>query len=118
MQQAKAIAVLQIGYSPALLHTRQSILEQEGYSVTSALGNDQGMAVAASENFDVIVVGFCSDTEIRIRMVRWLKQNVPRSPVVALLAHSLESLPDADCETLSESPSVWLTAVRQTCAKV
>ena len=96
---------------------RQSLLEHEGYAVTSVLGNDQGMAVVTSENFDVIVVGFCSDTEIRIRMVRWLKQNVPRSPVVALLAHSLESLPDADCETLGDNPVVWLTAVRQTCAK-
>jgi len=117
VQQAKAIAVLQIGYYPAMLQIRQSLLEHEGYAVTSVLGNDQGMAVATSANFDVIVVGFSTDTEIRITMVRWLKQNVPRSPVVALLAHSLESLPDVDCETLSENPSVWLTAVRQTCAK-
>ena len=118
MQQAKAkaIAVLQIGYYPALLQMRQSMLEHEGYAVTSALGNDQGMAVATTAHFDVIVVGFCSDTQNRIQMVRWLKQNVPSSPIVALLANNLESLPEADFETLSWNPSVWLTAVR-TCAK-
>jgi len=117
VQQAKAIAVLQIGYYPALLQMRQSMLEHEGYAVTSTLGNDQGMSVATSAKFDVIIVGFCSDTQMRIRMVRWLKQNVPGIPVVALLAHSIESLPEADCETLSENPMSWLTAVRQTCAK-
>ena len=96
---------------------RQSMLEHEGYAVTSALGNDQGMALATRAKFDVIVVGFCTDTPIRMRMVRWLKQNVPRVPVVALLGHSSESLPEADCETVSENPVVWLTAVRQTCGK-
>jgi hypothetical protein len=33
--------------------------------------------------------------------------------VVALLANESECLPDADCETLSEDPSVWLDAMAE-----
>jgi DNA-binding NtrC family response regulator len=112
-----ALSVLQIAYYPSLLQTRRVILESDGYSVVSALGNDQGMAIAASETFDVIVVGFSAAHATRTSMVRWLKQHAPIIPVVALLAHDLEEFPDADYATLSEDPIVWLAMIRQACAK-
>ena len=112
-----AISVLQIAYYTSLMQMRQTMLEHDGYVVTSALGNDQGMAVASSQHFDVAVVGFSSDHSPRTEMVRWLKQHVPGLPVVALLNHSLESFPEADTTTFSEDPRTWLTAVRATCVK-
>src|SRR5947209_16376256 len=112
-----SLSVLQIAYYPTLLQTRQVILEHDGYSVVSALGNDQGMAIAATETFDVIVVGFSASHATRTSMVRWLKQHAPMITVVALLAHDLEEFPDADCVTLSENPMVWLAKLRQACAK-
>ena len=113
----KAISVLQIAYYPTLLTTRQILLEQDGYVVTSALGNDEGMALALSTHFDIIVVGFSAGNRSRTKMVRWLKLNLPATPIVVLLAYPSESFPDADCATLSENPRQWLAAVRQTCAK-
>ncbi len=113
-----ASSVLQIGYYPTLLQTRQLMLEQNGYQVTSVLGNEQGMAVAPSQRFDVIVIGFSDTHAMRSGMVRWLKQHLPETPVVALLANTSETFTDADCATLSEDPAVWLATVRRVCLKV
>ena len=104
-------SVLQVAYYPALLHIRQQMLEDAGYNVVSALGNDQGMSIAAAQEFDVVVVGFSGPHSDRSRMVRWLKQHSPKTPVVTLLARETEHFPDADCETLSEDPRVWLAAL-------
>jgi CheY-like chemotaxis protein len=110
-----SLSVLQIAYYPNLLETRHAMLAADGYSVTSALGNNQGMAAATKGQFDVIVVGFSAAHPDRSLMVRWLKQHVPKVPVVALLANSGESFPEADFVTFSESPLEWLARVREAC---
>jgi DNA-binding response OmpR family regulator len=111
------LSILQIAYYPGLLETRRVILEEDGYIVTSVLGNDQGMAVASAGGFDVIVVGFPASHSVRTDMVRWLKQHVSEVPVVVLLAHDHEDFPDADLTTFSESPLTLVTMVRKACAK-
>ena len=83
-----SLSVLQIAYYPSLLETRRLMLEGDGYTVSSALGNDQGMAIASAVRFDVIVVGFSAPESVRTDMVRWLKQHIPGTPVVVLLAHN------------------------------
>src|SRR4051794_20685240 len=67
------LSVLQIGYYASLLETRSSMLERDGYKVTSALGNKQGMAAATKDHFDVVVIGFSGALSDRIQVVRWLK---------------------------------------------
>jgi CheY-like chemotaxis protein len=110
------LSVLQIAYYPTLLETRQELLQRDGYTVTSALGNEQGMALAGMGVFDVIVVGFSTSHPERTAIVRWLKQHMPSVPVVALLANSGERFPEADFATLSEDPREWLAAVRIACS--
>jgi DNA-binding NtrC family response regulator len=105
------ISVLQIAYYSTLLQTRQQMLENDGYKVVSALGNDQAMAFASTEPFDVAVVGFSANYPVRKQMVRWLKQHLPHLPVVALLANAHEKFPEADCTAVSENPRSWLAAV-------
>ena len=104
-------SILHISYYPGLLQSRQIMLEKEGHQVVSALGNEQGMALAGSGQFDVVVIGFSSGTSTRDAMVGWLKQHVPQTPVVVLLANSSEHFPNADREALSEDPQLWLNAV-------
>ncbi|HMA01107.1 MAG TPA: response regulator, partial [Gemmatimonadaceae bacterium] len=111
-------SLLQVGYHPDLIRLRETMLEADGYEVTSAMGNDQGIAIATSRPFDVAVVGFSAPHSARHSMVRWLKLNAPSVCVVALLAHNAEHFPDADCETLSEDPYEWLGAIRRTCKGV
>lgn len=111
------LSILQIAYYPSLLEIRGRMLEEDGYAVTSVLGNDEGMAVASAVRFDLIVVGFSAAHAVRTKMVRWLKENISEVPVVVLLGHYHEDFPDADVATLSESPLTWLTAVRKACTK-
>jgi DNA-binding response OmpR family regulator len=106
-----AVNILQIAYYPALLEARELILEKEGYDVVSVLGNDQGIALARTKTFDLIVLGFSAPHPVRSAMLRWLKQHLSQTPVVALLAHEAERLPEADYETLSEDPRIWLATV-------
>jgi DNA-binding NtrC family response regulator len=110
-----SVSVLQIAYYPTLMETREAMLVHDGYKVVSVLGNDQGMTISGNGNFDLVVVGFSASLAERTRMVRWLKQHMPEVPVIALLRHSGESLPDADWTTFSEDPQVWLAAVRHAC---
>jgi two-component sensor histidine kinase len=107
-------SVLQICYQSPVLQARQMLLESDGYAVTSALENKEGTRLAVSGIYDVILVGFSADYSVRNQMVRWLKEHVPSTPVVVLLAHESEKFPEADCATMSEDPLVWLSAVRQT----
>ena len=104
-------SILQIGYVPALVETRAIMLRKDGYNVVSALGNDEGIRMAPSRPFDVVVVGFSERHTVRDQMVVWLKKNLPDVPVVALLANGYETFPEADCVTLSEDPRKWLEAV-------
>jgi DNA-binding response OmpR family regulator len=104
-------SILQIAYYSPLLHVRQQMLENAGYEVVSALGNDQAMSLATAKNFDLIVVGFSGPRAERASMVRWVKQHRPETPVITLLARETEHFPEADCETFSEDPRVWLAAI-------
>jgi DNA-binding NtrC family response regulator len=103
--------ILHVGYYHGLLQSRHIMLEQQGHQVISAFGNDQAMALVGNGEIDLIVVGFSAAASTRNAMIRWFKQNVPETPVVALLANTSEHFPEADCETVSEDPQLWLTAV-------
>ena len=49
--------ILSISYDQALLETRQALLEQRGYSVTSVRGFTQAIAYCKSKDFDLFVLG-------------------------------------------------------------
>ena len=87
------------------------MMEEDGHAVTSVLGNDQCIALGTARDFDVILVGFSGKIEHRREIVRWLKRFRPKTPVVALRAHS-EAMPEADHAISSEDPQAWLSAVR------
>ena len=103
--------ILQVAYYQSLLEARRMMLENHGYDVTCAFGNDQAKVLVNSNTFDVIVVGFSAKYSLRSQMVLWLKQFAPRTPVVVLLANDAERFPEADCATLSEDPATWLATV-------
>jgi DNA-binding NtrC family response regulator len=103
--------ILQVAYYHGLLDVRKATLEMDGYEVVSAFGNEEAMALAYTRPFDLVLVGFSAALSVRSAMILWLKQHVPQTPVVALLLHEGERFPEADCETLSEDPRMWIAAV-------
>jgi len=105
-----SISILHVAYVPALLQTRQVMLEKNGYTVISALGNDEAIALASSAHFDLAVVSSSAPPAVRSEMVRWLKQHIPDVHIVALLAFEHVRLLDVDCAVLSDSRD-WLAAI-------
>jgi DNA-binding NtrC family response regulator len=105
--------ILQIGYYASLLSVRASLLESNGYTVTSVLGNATAMKLARRvvDSIDLVVIGSSSEYAVRMTMLSWLKQYYPEVPVVVLQSHSSEKFPAAEGVTLSEDPEVWLAAV-------
>src|SRR5437764_14196486 len=103
-----AAHILQVAYYQSLMEARRMMLENLGYDVTCAFGNDQAKVLVSSKTFDVIVVGFSAKYSLRSQIVRWLKQFAPRTPVVVLLANEAERLTESDCATLSVDPATCL----------
>ena len=71
--------ISQIAYYESLLRTRAVLLEQTGYAVGSALGNER--ATAAAERLlattDAVLIGFSGPYRERMAMLRWLKRETP-----------------------------------------
>ena len=107
--------ILHVAYDRALLETRHLMLKARGYNVTSALGNEQVMAMTPDDlaGFQVAVIGFSSTHAARSTLVKWFKAQSPQLPVVVLQFHEYERFPLAECTTLSEEPALWLDAVDQ-----
>jgi DNA-binding NtrC family response regulator len=110
--------ILQVAYYEGLSSVRATLLENNGYAVTSVLGNAKAMKLARHgiASSDLVVIGFSTTYAVRMIMLGWLKRHYPEVPVLVLQSHTSEKVPDAECVTLSEDPSVWLAAVA-TCLK-
>jgi len=111
--------ILQIAYSPVLLFTRHLILISHGYSVLSVLGNDRAIGAAAKRNeeFDVVLIGHCTEISERREAARFARESFPQARVVALRsATSGGEVYEADLNTDSENPDDWLYVVRSMAA--
>ncbi len=105
--------IFHISYYDSLLRTRQALLERDGYSVSSVLGNEQAKSIAPEllPQMDAVVLGFSGDYTQRATILHWLKEHYPSVPIVALQANGAERFPEADYATLAEDPEVWLATV-------
>ncbi len=105
--------IFHISYYDSLLRTRQALLERDGYSVSSVLGNEQAKSIAPEllPQMDAVLLGFSGDYGQRATILRWLKEHYPAVPVVALQANGAERFPEADYAALAEDPEVWLATV-------
>ena len=105
--------VFHIAYYDGLLRTRTAVLEQAGYKVTSVLGNEQAQAATDTllSGSDAALIGFSGPYQQRAAMLRWLKQQHPRLPVMVLQARAFEQFETADQVALAEPPQTWLAAL-------
>jgi DNA-binding response OmpR family regulator len=103
--------VLSIGYDRMLVNLRTLVLQQAGYAVISAIGNENAMILACAEKFELVIVGHSAPVSERKAMVKWLKDKFPGIPVVALCMSPGERIDLADAVSGVESPSEWLEAI-------
>ncbi|SRR5581483_216436 len=105
-----AFRILSISYDATLLRTRQHLLEQKGYAVTSAEGYTEAMECCAAGDFDLVVIGHSiphKDKEAIFKTV----QKTCGAPVIALSRGSEPPLKGA-AETVDPmNPVKFLEAV-------
>src|SRR5262249_29641389 len=101
--------ILHVAYYESLLKTRAILLKNQGYVVTSVLGNLSAIATDIS-NVDLVLIGFSSTYEQRAILFEWLKQRRPDLPIVVLQSQSGEQFPAAK-HVAPADPEIWLKEV-------
>ena len=103
--------ILSVASNEVLGRTRQLLLEQEGYSVLSALTLEEVERLGPAEKFDLALVGHGFRGPEKRRMARTVNSVYPGIPILEMCFHSPE-IPGADF-VLTDSPAELVKAIRQ-----
>jgi DNA-binding response OmpR family regulator len=87
--------ILSVSYDESLLVTRQLILQQDGYQVTSALGFIEALRRCKEGGFDLAIVGHSIPRSDKRVLLEEIHKSC-RAPVLSLYKSSEGSLPGAD----------------------
>lgn len=87
--------ILSISYDDPLLQTRQMVLENAGYDVTSALGFAEALEICkVHHDFDLILMGHSMPPKDKTSLITTLRLNCP-APLVTIRRHGDDPLPGA-----------------------
>ncbi len=103
--------ILSVAASEVLKTTRQLLLEQEGYSVCSALNLVEVETLAKTEKVDLALIGHGFGGPEKRKIARAVNQHYPGLPILEMCFHSPE-IPGADF-VLSDSPAELINAIKQ-----
>ena len=106
--------VLSVSYNRALLTTRQMILEQAGYLVSSAFGFAEGLEICKTRHdFDLILMGHSMPQKDKIALVKALRPDCT-APLLSILRRGETPIPQADYSVDSnDGPAALLAAVHE-----
>jgi CheY-like chemotaxis protein len=109
--------ILSISYDEPLLQTRQMLLEQAGYDVTSALGYAEALEICSvRHDFDLILMGHSMPQKDKAALLNALRPKCP-APLLSIRKHGDSPLPGADASVDAiEGPVVLLHAVKEALA--
>ena len=105
-----AFHILSISYDATLLKTRQHLLEQKGYSVTSAEGFTEAMECCHGGDFDLVVIGHSIPHKDKEAIFKAVQQTCA-APVIALSRGSEPPLKGAADIVDPMNPVKFLDAV-------
>jgi len=110
--RAGNIKVFQIAYDERQLVARRELLRERGYEVSSTLGNEQAERfLERNQGYELFIVGHAAPSEVRAKMVRWLRANFPSSKILALNPPANPKLADVDYNFILNGPEPWLAVV-------
>ncbi|HET9282603.1 MAG TPA: hypothetical protein VFR24_11640 [Candidatus Angelobacter sp.] len=75
--------ILSISYDMSLLATRQMLLEQRGYTVTSALGFSLAIGQCRNSGFDLFILGHSIPDTDKNELIRTFRENC-HAPILSL----------------------------------
>src|SRR5215472_10414878 len=102
------ISILSISYDESLLLTREWILKEQGFDVTSACGFTEGEDQARRGGFDLAIVGHSIPKRDKVALITEFKKH-SQAPVLSLSRHGDSPLAEADHSILaSEGPEAFV----------
>jgi DNA-binding response OmpR family regulator len=75
--------ILSVSYDVALLATRKMLLEQRGYSVTSALGFSAATERCQNDSFDLFILGHSIPEKDKLHLIKTFRASCP-APILSL----------------------------------
>ncbi len=103
--------IFQVAYREEHFLTRAHLLRRQGYTVTSAIGNEAAKAVLPTlPGVDLLIVGHAAPEQTRLDMVAWLRERYPRTVILALNP-SPEQLGTLRLNAVYYPPQAWLPLI-------
>jgi CheY-like chemotaxis protein len=105
--------ILSISYDQPLLVTRQMILEQAGYDVSSAFGFAEALEICTTQHdFDLVLMGHSMPQKDKKALFEALRSKCS-APLLSILRHGDSPIPEANYSVdAQDGPSALLNAVQ------
>ena len=103
--------ILSVSYDVSLLATRQMLLQQKGYSVTSCLGFSKAIEHCRKGGFDLFVLGHSIPASDKIALIEAFRGNSP-APIMSLERVGEEKVP-CDLHVSPDNPEKFLRVVEE-----
>ncbi len=103
--------ILSVASNEILGTTRQLLLEQEGFSVSSALSLPDVEKIGPTEKLDLALIGHGFRGPDKRQLAHTINHLFPGIPILEMCFHSPE-IPGADF-VLSDSPAELIKAIKQ-----
>ena len=106
--------ILSISYDQPLLVTRQLILEQAGFDVSSAFGFAEALEICQTRyDFDLILMGHSMPQKDKTALVAALRSKC-KAPLLSILRRGDLPIPEADYSVgADDGPVALLFAVKE-----
>jgi DNA-binding response OmpR family regulator len=101
--------ILSVSYNDVLLATREMLLVQQGYSVTSALGFSEATEQCQNGGFDLFILGHSIPLKDKLHLIKTFRENCP-APILSLERIGEKQVP-CDFHASPDNPEGFLIAV-------
>ena len=102
--------ILYISYDEQVLIARRTLLEREGYLVTSALSFKEAMAACAGGGFHLFILGHAVPPKDKERLIASFRRNCG-APILSLWRRNERVVDTANYVAFSDDPAQFLTNV-------
>lgn len=101
--------ILSVSYDVSLLATRQWLLQQRGYSVTSALGYTKAVEQCHQSHFDLFVLGHSIPGADKLSLIKTFRENCS-APILSLERHG-DDFVQCDFHASPDDPAKFITVI-------
>lgn len=102
-------SILSVSYDDVLLATRKMLLEQKGYSVTSALGFTEAIETCQNDAFDLFILGHSIAEKDKLHLIETFRGSCP-APILSLERIGEKQVP-CDFHASPDDPEKFLKVV-------